>query len=304
MGKSFRLRPAGRGKWGGRLRKAAVYVLLLDFGFAYLYPILYMALISLMPTSDLVNPTIKWIPTYLDFDNFREVWQILDYGKSFASTLILAGAASVFQTMCCAMAGYALAKFEVPLKKLWIGALVAVFVVPTSLTLVPQYVLFNNYHLIGSAWSVWLPALLGQGIKSSLFVLVFMQAFSYSKSYDEAAQLDGAGPVTNFFRIALPMVKPTIVLSLLLSFVWYTNETTKAGMYLGGSWTTLSLQLEKFNTLYSAANGPGMGTSVVSINERIQMAATLLTVAPMMLLYLVMQKQFVQGVEASGITGE
>jgi multiple sugar transport system permease protein len=202
------------------------------------------------------------------------------------------------------LAGYALAKYNVSLKKLWIGALIFVFVVPSSLTLVPQYVLFNTYDLIGSEWSVWLPSLFGQGLKSSLFVLVFMQGFNYPKSYDEAAQLDGAGQIRTFFRIALPMVVPTIILSLLLSFVWYWNETTKSSLYLNGELMTLPLQLSKFNSLFGAAYPSSQGSSLNRLNERIQMAATLLTVAPLMLLYLVMQKQFVQGVESSGITGE
>jgi multiple sugar transport system permease protein len=108
----------------------------------------------------------------------------------------------------------------------------------------------------------------------------------------------------NFFQIALPMVVPTIVLSLLLSFVWYWNETVQSGLFLAGELKTLPLQLEKFNALFGAAYPSGQGSSLNRLNERVQMAATLLTVAPLMILYLVMQKKFVQGVEASGITGE
>ena len=58
------------GKWGARFTKLAIYLLLLDFGFVYIYPVIYMVLVSLMPTSDLINPTIHWVPTHLDFENF------------------------------------------------------------------------------------------------------------------------------------------------------------------------------------------------------------------------------------------
>ena len=292
------------GKWGQRLAKLAIYALLLDFGFVYIYPIIYMVLISLMPTSDLINPTIQWIPTYLDFENFIQVYNTLEYDVAFVNTVILAGVASILQTFSCALAGYGLAKFQVPLKKLWIVMLILVFVVPTSLTLVPQYVLFNSYGLVGTEFSIWLPAALGQGVKSSLFVLVFMQGFSYPKAYDEAASIDGAGPIRNFFQIGLPMVVPTIILSLLLSFVWYWNETARSGLYLDGNIITLPLQLDKFNSLFGAAYPAAQGSSLNRLNERIQMAATLLTVGPLMILYLVMQRKFVEGVEASGITGE
>lgn len=292
------------GKWGARFTKLAIYLLLLDFGFVYIYPVIYMVLVSLMPTSDLINPTIHWVPTYLDFENFKQVYTALDYSSTFTNTVIIAGVASILQTLSCALAGYGLAKFRVPLKKFWIGMLILVFVVPTSLTMVPQYVLFNNYKLVGSPLSIWLPAAFGQGVKSSLFVLIFMQGFSYPKAYDEAAQIDGAGSIRRFFKIAVPMVVPTVILSLLLSFVWYWNETARASMYLDGQIMTLPLQLDKFNSLFGNAYPASAGSSLNRLNERIQMAATLLTVGPLMILYLIMQKKFVEGVEASGITGE
>ncbi len=292
------------GKWGQRLTKLAIYVLLLDFGFVYIYPIVYMLLVSLMPTSDLINPTIQWVPTHLDFENFKQVFRTLEYPVTFTNTVVLAGVASILQTLSCALAGYGLAKFRVPLKKLWIGMLILVFVVPTSLTLVPQYVLFNSYGMVGTELSIWLPAALGQGVKSSLFVLIFMQGFQYPKAYDEAAQIDGAGHIRTFFQISIPMVVPTIILSLLLSFVWYWNETARSGLYLDGKINTLPLQLEKFDKLFGAAYPASQGSSLNRLNERIQMAATLLTVGPLMILYLIMQRKFVEGVEASGVTGE
>lgn len=292
------------GKWGQRLTKLAIYVLLLDFGFVYIYPIIYMVLVSLMPTSDLINPTIQWVPTHLDFENYKQVFSTLQYPVTFTNTVLLAGVASVLQTLSCALAGYGLAKFRVPLKKLWIGMLILVFVIPTSLTLVPQYVLFNSYGMVGTELSVWLPAAFGQGVKSSLFVLIFMQGFQYPKAYDEAAQIDGAGHIRTFFQISIPMVVPTIILSLLLSFVWYWNETARSGLYLDGKINTLPLQLEKFDKLFGAAYPASQGSSLNRLNERIQMAATLLTVGPLMILYLIMQRKFVEGVEASGVTGE
>lgn len=290
--------------WKSRTGKVIIILLLIDIGFVYLYPIIYMISTALLPTSDLVNPTVKWVPTYLDFSNFVNVFETLEYPKTFFNTVMLAGAASILQTMSCAMAGYAMARFRVPFKRFWMGALILVFIVPTSLILVPQYVLFNNYHLIGTLWSSMLPAVLGQGLKSSLFVLIFMQSFSsYPKAYDEAAQLDGAGVVRVFFKVAVPMARGAIVLCLLFSFVWYWNETEKAGLYLNGNFMSLPLQLERFDALYGSS-AAAAGSVMNRLNERVQMAATLLVILPLVLLYLVMQKQFIKSVEEAGITGE
>lgn len=290
---------------GGKVRKGLLYFLLIDIGFVYLYPLIYMVTVSLMPPSDLVNPTIKWIPTHLDLSNFGQVIETLNYGETLTNTLIMAVVASLLQIVSCSLAGYALARCNVPLKKFWVGALILIFLIPTSLTLVPQYVLFNSYNMIGSLVSIWLPALLGQGLNSSLFVLIFMQSFSsYPKAYDEAARLDGAGRFKIFTKVALPMVVPVIILTFLFSFVWYWNETAKSGLYLSGQFDTLPLQLENFDSLFGSAFPSTVGSAANRLSERVQMAATLVVFLPVMLLYLLLQKHFIQGIEASGITGE
>lgn len=290
-------------------RKAAVnftlYFLLIGIGFVYLYPIIYMIIISLMPTKDLINPTIRWIPTQLDLSNFKQVWGVLEYPVSFATTVLFSVVCSLLQTISCALAGYALARYPVPLKRFWFFIVVMIFLIPANVVTIPRYVLFNNYNLIGSVLAMILPAALGQGVKSSIFVLIFWQAFSsYPRSFDEAAQLDGAGRLRVFLRIALPMAVPTIILSLLFSLVWYWNETAQTGMYVGGNLKTLPLQLQKFNSLFKSAYPVSFGDETNRLNERFQMAATILVVCPLMIFYIFVQKKFVKGIEASGITGE
>lgn len=290
---------------GGKIKKGLIYFLLIDIGFVYLYPLIYMVSVSLMPSSDLVNPTIRWIPTHLDLSNFTQVFETLQYDETLFRTIIMAGVASLLQIVSCSLAGYALARFDVPLRKVWVVILVFTFLIPTSLTLVPQYVLFNSYGLIGSIGSIWIPALFGQGISSSLFVLIFMQSFSsYPKAYDEAAKLDGASQLQVFIKVALPMATPIIILTFLFSFVWYWNETSKSGLYLNGQYLTLPLQLENFNSLFGSAFPSAAGSAMNRLNERVQMAATLMVFLPVMILYLFLQKRFIQGIESSGITGE
>lgn len=278
------------------------YFILIGIGFVYLYPIIYMLLMSVMPTNDLINPTIQWVPTAIEFDGFRTVIQVLDYGKSLGTTLLLASVSSVVQTITCAFAGYALARYPVPLKKLWVFLILFTFIVPTDAVMVPRYVLYNEYHLVGTLWSMYLPALLGQGLKASLFVFLFMQNFgSYPKSYDEAAQLDGAGNFRLFFKVALPLAVPIIILSLLFSFIWYWNETSQSELFFNGVYKTLPLQLKSFDSLFSAQMGSSNSNR---LNERMQMAATFVVIAPLVLLYFIFQKSMIGSIESAGITGE
>ena len=282
-----------------------VYFLLICIGFVFLYPLLYMLVTSLMCTEDLINPTISWVPTRLDLSNFEMVWSVLDYPKSLGISVGFSLVCAVLQTVSCALMGYALARFHVPWKLLWMALLVLIFIIPADVITIPRYILFNELKLIGSPLSMILPAALGQGLKSSIFVLIFMQAFnSVPKSYDEAAQLDGAGRLKVFFIVALPMAVPTIVLCLLFSLVWYWNETAQVALLIGGDFQTLPLQLNAFNALFGASFSTSFGDTANRLNERYQFAATLLTIIPLILFYLVMQKQFVKGIESSGITGE
>ena len=284
---------------------ALSYFLLIAIGFVFLYPLLYMVVTSLMSTEDLINPTIAWVPTKVDISNFKMVWSVMNYPGSLATSAIFSLVCAVLQTISCALMGYALSRFRVPFKMLWMALLVFIFIIPSDVITIPRYILFNELELIGSPLAMVLPAALGQGLKSSIFVLIFMQAFNaMPKSYDEAAQLDGAGRLRVFFVMALPMAIPSIVLCLLFSMVWYWNETAQVALLIGGDFHTLPLQLDAFNSLFASSFSTSFGDTANRLNERYQFAATLLTIIPLVLFYLVLQKQFVKGIESSGITGE
>lgn len=284
---------------------ALAYFLLISIGFVFLYPLLYMVVTSLMSTEDLVNPTITWVPTRVDLSNFKMAWSVLDYPTSLGVSVVFSLVCAVLQTVSCALMGYALARFRVPGKLLWMGLLLMIFIIPADVVTIPRYILFNELKLVGSPLSMVLPAALGQGLKSSIFVLIFMQAFnSVPKVLDEAAQLDGAGKLKVFFVVVLPMAIPSIVLCLLFSLVWYWNETAQVALMIGGDFPTLPMQLDAFNALFGASFSTSFGDTANRLNERYQFAATLLTILPLILFYLVVQKQFVKGIESTGITGE
>ncbi len=279
------------------------YAILAGIGFIFLYPMLYMLVNSFKSVEDLVDPSVEWLPTGLCFDNFIKAFYTLDFGESFLSSMLTSVLPAIFQTLSCAVAGYGLARFPVPGKKFWIVMIVATFVVPTQITLIPKYLMFSNYQMLDSILPALIPALLGQGLKSSLFILVFFNFFSsYPKSLDEAAFLDGAGTLTVFFKVAMPLARPAIVVSMLFSMVWYWNETTQASLLYGTVIKTLPMKLGSFAATYSNLYGSTSGGS--GINEAISLAGTFLSILPLLVMYLILQKQFVESIEKVGITGE
>lgn len=223
-----------RFKKAGILWKIVLYILLIALGFVFLYPILYMLTNSFMGVDDLVNPTVQWLPTSFFLGNYEKALKVLQFGSTLLVSVFLVAISSCLQTASCALAGYAFARYDFRGKGLFLGLLLLVFLVPTQVMLVPKYLLFHNYGLLESPLALFVPAALGQGIKAPVFVLIFQQYFkSYPKSFDEAAQLDGAGRLRVFLRIAIPVCVPAFVVAFLFSFVWYWNETTQAGMLLG-----------------------------------------------------------------------
>ena len=295
----------------GFIKTFLLYFILIALGFIYLYPILYMIVNSFFSPEDLVDPSVTWIPTRLYFGNFVQAFETLDFLRSFATSFFMAIIPTLLQLISTAMVGFGLARFDFPLKKVWLVLVIAVFMIPTRVMTIPRYTLFDTLGMLETPLPSFLPALFGQGLKSTIFILVFYSFFSsYPISFDEAAELDGAGKFKIFYKIALPAASGAVVLCALFSFVWYWNETTDLSLF-SPSIKTLPKQLQEFAQKFSELYGDSSSTQkegtvniVGRMNESLNLAGTLLSILPTVILYLVLQKQFVESVERSGITGE
>lgn len=297
----------GNNEKKGVLPLAVMYALLIFIGFVFLYPILYMIINSFMSPEDLINPAVSWLPTKVYFENYVKAFKTLDFTGSFLNSLYITLVATVLQTAVCALTGYGLARFELPAKGFILVLILFTFVMPIETLLIPRYVMFNTYKLLDSPISFWLTALTGQGLKSAVFILVFFQIFkNYPVSIDEAAELDGAGKYKIFGLIALPIAKSGIVLSFLFSFVWYWNETRQAGLYFGTVIKTLPMKLGNFAASYAELYGGAANSAdaAMSINEAITLAGTMLSCLPILIMFIILQNQFVESIAKTGITGE
>ncbi|MDR2751727.1 MAG: carbohydrate ABC transporter permease [Clostridiales bacterium] len=295
----------------GLLASFATYTLLISIGFIYVYPVLYMLATSFMNPSDLLDSSTKWIPSTLHIKNYADAIATMDYIPSLLKNIHIALWPTLCQLVVTSMAGYAFARYEFPLKKLWLAILIFIIVIPPQITMIPTYIIYSSLKLTGNIQAFIVPALLGQGFRSSIFILIF---FNFHKQIPQAlidaAEIDGAGHIRSFFRIAVPLSLPAIVVAAIFSFVWYWNETYLVNLYLGfnnsranGGLTTLLLELQRFQSSYESIYS-GWELSPNRLNEALRMAGTMLAIAPVMALYAVLQKQFVESVDRSGITGE
>lgn len=296
--------------WGfrgdGIVFKLAVYLLLSLIGFVYLYPLFYMVTYSFMDTGDLINPLITYIPSGFYMDNFSRAAEVMDFLHTLWENILVSFLPAIIQTLSAAIIGYGFARFRFPGKSILFALVLATFIIPPQITVIPQFLMFKDLGLIGSIFAYLIPAALGQGLKSGLFILIFYQFFrAIPKALEEAAQIDGAGAYKIFALICVPMAVPAFIISFLFSMVWYWNETLLAALYLGGKLTTLPLELQNFAVTYQKLFpvNPNSQTGR-SLNEAINMAGTFLNIIPLLIVYFFTQRRFVESIERSGLTGE
>lgn len=314
-----------KGAWKDRLRKfvfgskekegagkqLVVYVLLISIGFVYLYPLLYMISRSFMTVSDLLDSSIQWLPTSVYFDNYKNAARAMDFWKTFKDSVLVAGIPTLINVVVCATVGYGFARYEFPGKKVLMGLLIFSFILPPQITMMPTYAFYTDIGIVNSLKAFIIPSILGQGLKAQIFILIFWQFFrQVPQALIEAAKIDGAGHFKSFARISIPSAAPAILVVFLFSIVWYWNESYLTQLYVVGmlqdsesALSTLVVSLKTFDTAYSTAASQSGGT-MVSINENIKMAGTMLSILPLLIMYFVLQRQFVESVDRTGITGE
>lgn len=298
----------------GIIMGAVVYVLLITIAFIYLYPVLYMFSRSLMSSKDLLDSSAKWIPSAITSQNYTDAIATLDYWASLWKNIQIAVLPTILQVFICSMVGYGFARYKFPGRTFWMGILILSFLLPSQTIDMPNYLLFQQLKMMdGSLKPFLLLAALGQGFKSVLCILIFYNFHrQVPQSLIEAAEIDGAGHIKAYFQIAIPLSMAAIVCVTLFSLVWYWNETYLVRTYLGyghtraEGLTTLMIELQKFEDSYNVTFDARASsvTSTNKLNDAIKMAGTMLSIAPLLLLYLVLQKQFVESVDRAGITGE
>lgn len=293
-----------------RIGKIVTYFLLICIGYIYLEPIFQMISKSLMSPSDVIDPSIEWLSKSPTLNNFKVAAKVLKMPKSLINSICFSAGLAILQTTVAAMTGYALSRFKFRLKNFWFIMILLAFIIPTALLMIPRLIIFITaqqsigIQLIGTPIPQVLMAILGQGVNGT--ILIFWNFFNLIPySLDEAAMIDGAGPFQIFFHIAVKLSFATVLIVFLFAFVWNWNETYQTSTFLGGTLDLLPMKLSVFDSQFETASSSGIGADgTFKINEAYKMAATLISIIPLLLLYACVQKQFIQGIENTGITGE
>ncbi|MGO4349637.1 carbohydrate ABC transporter permease [Paenibacillus sp. MCAF9] len=288
------------------------YVVILSLAFVFVYPLLYMVSKSLMRPEDVADATIQWIPKQFNLTNYSIAMEEINFWPGLLNSSIISFGSAMLQVVSCSIVGYGFARYRFPGQALFLAMVVFTFLVPPQTIVVPLFTFFLDLGWVNTHLPFVVPALLGHGLKGSLFVLIFIQFYrTLPNVLEEAARIDGAGAFRTYWMIMFPLAKPAMLVVFLFSVVWHWNDLFEPNMYLlVPEYFNLAQNMAFFNgnanlDLQQASSSVSSGTLGMAPTLQNQvMAGVMLTILPVLILYMFTQRYFVESVERSGIAGE
>ena len=270
---------------------------------------------SMQSPQDAVNPLAIWVPEHLSFSSFGEAFKYLDFKNAFPLTVIITIFSTLGTIFSCSLAGYAFARYKFPLKNTLFVFVALMIIIPPQALVMSNYLQYRFFtfggilsifgksiNLLGTPWVFILPSLMASGLRAGLYIFIFRQFFQgIAKELEEAAYIDGCGAIRTFYQIMVPLAVPAFVTVLLFSIIWYWNDYYNAAIYFVDEIKPLTVMLKNLNsTLIS--NGVVGGSNPLNSRMFIQ-AGALMTILPLLVLYLFVQKFFTESIERAGIVG-
>ncbi|KAF9123029.1 hypothetical protein BGX30_001659 [Mortierella sp. GBA39] len=256
----------------------------------------------LKTVSDLLDPSVKWIPRVVTWENLSKAYKGLQYPEALRNTALIALSCSIVQVLICSMTGYALARLAVPFKGLITALVLLTFLIPPQVIIIPLYVIFSKLGLLNTLFVFLVPAIFGQGLKGALFILIFRQFFrAQPPSLEEAAKLDGASAARLYFRIMLPLAQSACLVVFLFSFIWYWNMYYEPSMFLAKGFTPLSIRLDQLEDVLNPSLLGSKDLVSNPVTEGTKMGAAFLIILPPLVIFMFLQRWFITGIERTGI---
>lgn len=288
------------------------FIIIFGLSFVILYPLIYMISCTFRERSDMSDPTVMWVPRNYTLQVLKETIKAMDFWNTLKNTLILNIGCSFVQVLSCAVTGYGFARFKFKGKGLLFGVVIMMILVPPQVISLPLYTQFRYFgikglfslNLIDTMWTMYLPAITANGIRSGLMILIFRQFFKgLPRELEDAAYIDGCGPFKTFVRVMVPNAASAFLTVFLFSVVWYWNDYYVSSTFFTQN-NTVALMLQNLDSQLKIAL---FNDATVEISPREQIvwkeAGCLISIMPILLLYTFLQKHFTEGIERSGLVG-
>lgn len=282
--------------------KTVAYLVVWLISLISLFPLYWMVENSLRPTAFADSGVSIW-PESFQWSNYAKMWTYLAYPMHIflINSFVVAGLVTVGTVFSSALIAYGFARFRFTGRNLLFGIIISTMMIPYAVMMIPQYALFINFFHWGSGGTIgsyhnvfqFLPQVVPAFFGSPIFIFLlrqFIRGIPYD--LDEAAKVDGAGPLRIFWTIILPEIRPALAAVVVLTFIGKWNDFLGPLIYLQDphNWT-MELALNSFVGRY--------GTEYLNL----QMAASVIAVAPIAILYFLASREIIQGVSLSGVKG-
>jgi multiple sugar transport system permease protein len=292
-------------------------VLIAGLSFVILYPIIQKISTAIKAKTDLYSPIVVWIPEHYSLENFKNAISIMDYWKTLLNTFTLSATTTILTALSCALAGYAFARLKFKGSNLLFAGVILTIMVPPTTILIPMYLNLKDFSLMGliplitgkpvnllnSYWPFILTSITANSLKAGLYIFIFRQFFrGIPREVEEAAYMDGASVGQTFLRIMLPNAIPSIITVLLFSFVWQWNDSFFTTTYLTSS-NVMSTQLSSLPYNLSIVLGNDASAKDPFYLSMVQDTGILLAILPLIIMYLFVQRYFVESIERTGLVG-
>jgi len=290
-----------------------VYTILTGIAFVIIAPLIGIVSKTFSSTSDVMNPLVYLIPKNPTMDNINNAIRFTNYTSSLPFSIFFSGALMLLQVFICSLVGYGFARFNFPGREIIFFCVVLTIVIPFQTLLVPIYLQFRYFDFFGlftllgieplNFASSWVPVTMltatGMGIRSGLYIFLFRQFFrGIPKEIQEAATIDGAGTFYTYLRVMLPNATPPIITVMLFSFVWQFNDTTLASLFMSRG-NLISIMLSTLTQNYGMSLPVWNPSTIILVVN----AGVLICILPLIIIYLLIQKYFIEGIALTGIKG-
>lgn len=295
------------------------YAFLIGISYMALFPVLRLLFTSLTHPNEIMAGTTQFLPNDPTFGNYKYALSYFDLTKHTLITLYVSGLSTIIQCVICSIVGYGLGRYKFKGKALVFGAMLFTIVMPLQTVQIPLYNTLKWFdffgigkiiglftgktvtvNLLNNYMNFFIPALFGVGLRSGIYIFLFQQFFAgMPRDLEDAAKIDGCSPWKCYLKVMLPNITPVLVTVALLSMVYYWNDSFLSSMTTNISNSPMMMAIEQ--TVWSVTGFTNQADAARR-NASIY-ALMLMGVLPLMLLFVICQKYFVESMDRSGIKG-
>ncbi len=275
-----------------KLFELMMYILLILVGLIMIYPLIWMFFASFKDNNEIYTGT-KLLPASYSFDGFINGWNSVGgytYADFFRNSFVLTIPTTVFTVISSTVVAYGFARFEFKGKKLMFTLLLSTLMLPNAILIIPRYTIFSSLNVLDSYWPFYLMAIFAC---YPFFTYMLVQFFrGIPRDLDESAYIDGCGTLKTLTHILLPILKPAMFSAGLFQFLWTYNDYFNSLIYINS--------VKKYTISMALRLSLDVESVVVWKNV---MAMSFVAVLPVMILFFLCQKYFVEGIATSGLKG-